>query len=189
MSLITSFSPISGKGARILILGSMPGIKSLEAQQYYAHPQNQFWKLMGDLVGAGRDLPYKQRLKILKEKNIAVWDVFQCCIRPGSLDSKITNETVNDFPAFFKKHPHITHVFFDSGKAEEAFHRLAMPLLEQNSFVFSPRKRGFYKVENSCLRGKCRNLYLHRIPSPSPTHAGMKYEAKLKEWKKILKAI
>ena len=165
MTRIQSFPPIAAKDAKILILGTMPGIKSLEAQQYYAHPQNQFWKLMGDLVGAGRDLPYKERLKILKEKKIAVWDVFQCCIRPGSRDSAISDEVVSDFPTFFKKHPHITHVFFDSSKAEHAYNKIVMPQVAH------------------------LNLEYVRVPSPSPAHAVMKYEAKFKEWKKILKAL
>lgn len=67
MTFVSSFPPVSRADARILILGSMPGVRSLEARQYYAHPQNHFWKIMSELVGAGASLPYAQRLKILKE--------------------------------------------------------------------------------------------------------------------------
>jgi double-stranded uracil-DNA glycosylase len=165
MTRIESFPPIAARDARILILGTMPGIKSLKAGQYYAHPQNQFWRLMGDLVGAGRDLPYTERLKILKNKKIAVWDVFRCCIRSGSLDSKITDEVVNDFSKFFEKHPHIAHVFFDSGKAEHAYNKIVLPQVTHLSLKYI------------------------RIPSPSPAHASIKYEQKLKAWRQILKVL
>ena len=107
MSLAQSFPPVADSSARVLILGSMPGAASLTAHQYYAHPRNAFWRIMGDLIGAGPDLPYAQRLERLKAAGIALWDVIAECHRPGSLDSAIVGESVvaNDFSAFFGRAP------------------------------------------------------------------------------------
>lgn len=104
---LCAFPPIIGKNPHTLILGTMPGAKSLFHDQYYAHPQNQFWRLMGDIYGATPDLAYNERLKILKEHGIAVWDVLQSCVREGSMDSDIKHATPNDFSIFFKKYPSI----------------------------------------------------------------------------------
>jgi TDG/mug DNA glycosylase family protein len=84
---IQGFAPISRPDARVLILGSMPGVKSLEAGEYYAHKDNAFWRIMGELFDAGWEKPYRERVRVLNDKGIAVWDVLQTCIRTGSLDS------------------------------------------------------------------------------------------------------
>ena len=99
--LVGCFPPVAGNDATVLILGSMPGKESLKQHQYYAHPQNAFWKIMGELVGAHPDLPYPQRLHALTNARIALWDVLETCERQGSLDSDIQNETANDFASFF----------------------------------------------------------------------------------------
>jgi len=88
-SIVTSFPPIAKPSASILILGSMPGIASLEATQYYAHPRNAFWPIMADLYGFEVTLPYPARIEALKAANVALWDVLQQCERQGSLDSAI----------------------------------------------------------------------------------------------------
>ena len=82
--VVHSFEPVADENARVLVLGSMPGLKSLQAGQYYAHPQNRFWPFMGQLVGAGPDLPYPERCRRLARAGIALWDVLSCCERPGS---------------------------------------------------------------------------------------------------------
>lgn len=158
MPRIHSFPPVADKHATTLILGSMPGKESLKQQQYYAHPQNAFWKIMGDLVGAHPALPYVERLQHLKNSGIALWDVLHSCERKGSLDSDILQEAPNDFAAFFQRHPHITRVFFNGAKAEQSFNR------------FVQRKQ------------KLPPLEFVRLPSTSPAHAGMRYEEKLKVW-------
>ena len=119
-----SFAPVSNADARILILGSIPGRRSLERNQYYALPQNAFWRIMGELAGAGIPVPYEKRLRILESSGIALWDVLASCERRGSsLDAHIRNETANDFESFFKKHPHIKRIFFNGGKAEQSFRK------------------------------------------------------------------
>lgn len=162
MTILYSFPPIADAQARVLILGTMPGAASLEAGQYYAHPRNLFWPIMGELFGAGLDLPYAERLRILKAKHIAVWDVFAACVRAGSLDSAITQEVVNDFPAFFAAHPLIRLVVFDSGTAETAFNKIVRPTLAH------------------------LNLSYARVPSPSPAHAALSFEQKLERWRGVL---
>lgn len=159
MTIIRSFPPIVSGKDRVLILGSMPGVASLEANQYYAHPRNAFWPIMGELFGAGLELPYKQRIRILNEAGVALWETLQACVRPGSLDASITDEVPNDFVKFFKKHPAITHVFFNGAHADQAFRRHVAPTLPDRGQVFV------------------------RLPSTSPAHAGMNFKKKLEVWR------
>ena len=161
-NLIKAFPPILGSNPHTLILGTMPGGKSLKANQYYAHPQNQFWKLMGDIYGAGLLLPYDKRVKVLKDKGVAVWDVVQTCTRKGSLDSDIKNEIPNDFEEFFNTHPSIKLVVFDSLTAEKIYNRRVLLTLT-------------------------KKLRYMRVPSPSPANARMSYAVKLSLWSEVLR--
>lgn len=163
MSLIRGFPPIADASARILILGSMPGEESLRADQYYAHPRNAFWKLMGDLFDAGPELPYTQRTRQLKKSGVALWDVLASCVRKGSLDSAISADsiTANDFRTFFAGHRNITRVFFNGAKAEYSFQRHVMPGLPALSLQFM------------------------RLPSTSPAHAARSYTQKRTAWRAI----
>ena len=159
------FPPIVGARSRLLILGSLPGQKSLQMQQYYAHPQNAFWKLIEQLFGASSPQPYTRRVKILTDHGIALWDVLAAAERPGSLDSSIVHATAraNDFAAFLRSHPHIRRVFFNGRKAEEMYRRFVLPGLGSE----------FEELSYECL------------PSTSPAHAGMTFTKKLAAWKKI----
>src|SRR5215467_5997853 len=121
MSRVQSFPPIVSQQSKLLILGSMPGEASLKAGQYYAHPRNAFWHIMGELFGAGPSLPYEERVERLQSVGVALWDTRQFCSRPGSLDASITEDVPNNFSALFAKYPNITHVFFNGRKAEAAF--------------------------------------------------------------------
>jgi double-stranded uracil-DNA glycosylase len=166
---VESFSWISTKDARVLILGTVPSLKSMAAKQYYAHPQNMFWPILGKLFGMPVD-SWEQRQAVIRENHLALWDVLKSCERTGSLDTRIDDKTieVHDFAAFFKKHPHITHVFFNGQKAEKEFHRRVLPTL--------PEK----------LRER---LVLERVPSTSPAMATMSKAKKLNGWKVIVHAL
>jgi TDG/mug DNA glycosylase family protein len=111
MNRVKSFPPIVSEKSKVLVLGSMSGEVSLKARQYYAHPRNEFWRIMGELFGAGPALPYEERVLRLESVGVALWDSLRACVRPGSLDALIADGVVNDFPAFFAKHPGITDVF------------------------------------------------------------------------------
>lgn len=156
------FAPVCNAESRILILGSMPGKESLRQNQYYAHPQNAFWKIMGELIGAHPDLPYAQRLAILKSSGIALWDVLASCERESSLDADIRAETANDFSAFFARHAHLSAVCFNGGKAEQSFKKWVSDKRALPPLVFQ------------------------RLPSTSPAHARMPYADKLQAWRTAL---
>ena len=159
------FPAISGLDAETLLLGSLPGQRSLAMQQYYAHPQNAFWKLIAAIFDGEGELPYARRVKLLKANRIALWDVLAAAERPGSLDSSIVHASAlaNDSGAFYRAHLRIRRVFFNGRKAEEMYRRLVLPGL--------PRE--FDGLEYGCL------------PSTSPAHAGMTFAKKLDAWNKI----
>ena len=163
MRHVQSFAPIETADARILILGSMPGEASLRPGQYYAHPRNLFWRIMGELLGTDPGSPYEQRIQALKSARIALWDVLYSCRRKGSLDSNIDHESLvpNDFAAFFLSHPQITRVFFNGTKAEQCYRKHMQPVT------------GIESIE-----------YL-RLPSTSPANASLSYERKLDAWRAI----
>lgn len=123
MAKCKSFSPSVNNKSKILILGSMPGVKSLTEQQYYAHPQNRFWKLMA-LICNNKDLSnkdYQEKLNILLEHGIALWDVIKSCDRAGSLDTDIKNEVPNDIERLLTKYPNIKKNFLNGNKSYTAF--------------------------------------------------------------------
>jgi hypoxanthine-DNA glycosylase len=126
---IYSFPPVIGAHPKTLILGSMPGVLSLEKGQYYAHPRNHFWPLMQEILGVPAVLPYAQRLAALKENHIALWDVLQSCQRQGSLDGAIKEEVPNDFESLFSCYPDIRKVILNGGKAEASFRKKVLPTL------------------------------------------------------------
>ena len=162
--LLEGFPAIADANARVLILGSMPGEASLEAAQYYAHPRNAFWWIMGELFGAGLDVAYPERGRILKRNGVAVWDVLKHCHREGSLDTAIeANSCVhNDFESFFQMHQKIHVVFFNGGEAEKQFRRHVLP--------------GLVDAPSNPLR-------YHRLPSTSPANARLTREQKLEAWR------
>lgn len=164
MSRVFCFEPIEGTASNVLILGSMPGKLSLATGQYYAHPRNAFWTIMGELVGAHPGLPYTDRMNRLRGSGVALWDVLASCVRTGSLDSAIQAESAvpNDFKAFFLGHPDITRVFFNGAKAEQCFMKYVRPSLE-SAFL----------------------QYL-RLPSISPANAGITYGQKLLAWQAVI---
>jgi double-stranded uracil-DNA glycosylase len=164
MATVRSFEPVAQRDARVLILGSMPGIVSLEQNQYYAHPRNLFWPIMGELFGAGPALPYKKRLHILQAHGVALWDVVKQCYRPGALDSDIEEASIiaNDFTSFFAAHQEIRRIYFNGSKARQAFIKYVSP--------------GLTGLEN---------IELIRLPSTSPANASIPAGKKLEDWRQI----
>ena len=128
-----SFAPSINNNSEVLILGSMPGIKSLAEQQYYAHPQNRFWRVMGHLCNEPKlsEFDYDLKLKILLKNNIALWDTIKTCKRFGSLDSDIQNETPNDIRSLLKKYPNIKTICLNGTKSYSAFKKYFPDLLEK----------------------------------------------------------
>jgi hypoxanthine-DNA glycosylase len=167
MSRVRSFPPAAGPGAKALILGSMPGAASLAAGQYYAHPRNLFWPIMTELLGASGPLPYEARLRLLRRAGIALWDVLESCVRPGSSDSDIERATMrpNAVASFLRARPSIKYVFFNGSKAEECFRRYVLPSLPPGS-----------------------GIKYARLPSTSPAHAALSRRRKLAAWKTALEA-
>ncbi len=139
----------------------MPGAASLRAKQYYAHPHNAFWRIMGELTGAGPDKPYDHRVRILNKRRFAVWDVLASCVRPGSLDSDISEEVPNDFEAFFAAHRRIERVGLNGGKAAAAFRKYA-------------------------ARHCPPHVVVTVLPSTSPAHAARSFDVKCEIWRTAL---
>jgi TDG/mug DNA glycosylase family protein len=163
------FPPIATPDARVLILGSLPGQVSLARRQYYAQPQNAFWRIMGALVGAGPDLSYEERALRLQRERVALWDVCKAARREGSLDAAIDLASVvsNDFPAFFATHPQVSRVFTNGGTATRLYRRLVLPQLPT----------------------PWQALPLQPLPSTSPAHASMRFEQKLAHWQAVADAL
>ena len=168
MTTLYSFAPIVDQNAEILILGSMPGQASLDAGQYYAHPQNAFWRILGELLDFDPAvISYTEKTNALRSTRIALWDVLQSCRRQGSLDSsiEIQSQTVNDFQTFFQEYSRIRSVFFNGGKAESCFKRF---VLKEN------------------IPGLMQRVKLVRLPSTSPANAALSYAHKRDQWHRML---
>jgi hypoxanthine-DNA glycosylase len=127
------FDAIAAPDARVLILGSLPSVVSLERAQYYAHSRNSFWWIMGKLVGAGPDLAYEDRTLQLTKSGIALWDVCHSAERAGSSDAKIQLKTLeaNNFRTFFSTHPRIQLICFNGQPADKLFRSKVVPLLTE----------------------------------------------------------
>ena len=157
-SQLTGLAPVIAPDTRILILGSFPGAASLAAQQYYAHPRNQFWKLVGALIGEDLySLPYADRLPRLLAHRFGLWDVLAACEREGSLDSAIRNPAANDFERLHRLCPELEMVGFNG----------------QTSGKFAPQfaAQGYRTVV---------------LPSSSPAHMALSFEQKLATWRRLL---
>lgn len=158
--------PIENPAARVLVLGSMPGAASLAARQYYAHPRNLFWPLMGELLGFDPALPYARRLAALKRARIALWDVIGACARVGSLDVRIEADSIvaNDFVGFIARHRALSLICFNGATAAACWRRHVQPTLG----AVPPR----------CVI----------LPSSSPANASIALPAKRAAWRIVAEA-
>lgn len=110
--------PVARADARLLLLGSLPGEASLRAERYYAHPRNQFWRLVGSVIGEDLELlGYPERLERLGAKRIALWDVVHAARREGSLDQRMREVEVRDLPGFVATLPALRAVGFNGAAA------------------------------------------------------------------------
>ncbi|MEQ8206985.1 MAG: DNA-deoxyinosine glycosylase [Woeseia sp.] len=167
VAVSVGFSAVSAPDARLLILGSLPGRPSLAAGEYYAHPRNAFWRIMQDLLQVPRELPYAERLALLLQNRIALWDVLQSSRRNGSLDAAIQHDSasVNDFNAFLRAHAGLRIVALNGKAAGKMFQSRVLPE----------------------LRVDCPETVV--LPSTSPAYAAMPYPEKRRHWSRILDAL
>jgi len=158
--MVSSFSPIIDKNTTRIVVGTMPSVDSLRFSEYYGNPRNQFWKIIFSVFEGGR-LPndYDDKVTTARLHGIGLWDVLASCNREGSLDSNISDESFNDFPALLKRYPNVRTLIFNG----------------QNSYKY------FMKVY-----GQLDGVEYKVMPSTSPANAMKNFEAKLMEWKEAL---
>jgi len=162
MPVVESFEPWIGDAPKLLILGSMPGLRSLQQQCYYAHPRNAFWPILGALTGTDWSGDCAARRRQFERLPLALWDVLRACERAGSLDSAIVADSIrpNAIPELLERHPGIDCILFNGATAERLFRRHLAARIDP-----------------------ARRLELRRLPSTSPAHAGMRFEQKLAAWR------
>jgi hypoxanthine-DNA glycosylase len=160
---LTGLAPVHDVATRILLLGSFPSPASLAAQQYYGHPQNQFWRLVGAILDMPlAALPYPERIEGIRRHGIGIWDVYQSCTRPGALDADIRAGKANDFPALLQQTPQLASLCFNGKTAGKFAPRLA-----------------------ALARAAGRELRTHVLPSSSPAYT-LPFAQKLESWRDSL---
>ena len=156
---LTGLAPVIDARARVLILGSFPSTASLAVQQYYAYPQNQFWRILGAVLGQPlKEMDYPKRIAAVQASGIAIWDVFASCERAGSLDTAIRDAVPNPLATLQKSAPAIRRICFNG--------RMAAKRIREVEAL------GFEAIV---------------LPSTSPAHAGMSFEQKLARWREGLR--
>ena len=160
MTRLVGLPPVIGPGTRLLVLGSFPGVASLRAQQYYGHPQNQFWKILSALWAQDlQALPYEQRLAVVRDRGLGIWDVYAACEREGSLDSAIREAECNDLGRVRRECPQLRAIAHNGGESfRHARHTQAL------------------------------GLPVYRLPSTSPANASWSFERKLAAWREVFEA-
>ncbi len=154
---LVGLAPIVGPETRLVVLGSFPSAASLAAQQYYAHPRNQFWPIVGALLGAPlASLPYAERVAIVRAAGLGIWDVYARCHREGSLDADIEGAEPNDLAALRAGAPALRAIAHNGGESARAMRTTAGMGLE-----------------------------VHRLPSTSPANASWSLERKLAAWREV----
>lgn len=162
MSVCQSFNPIEPACMRVLVLGSMPGVASLNEQAYYAHPRNAFWPIMASLLAVDWPTDYAARYALLQQQPIGLWDVLAQCERAGSLDSAIKTHSIqiNDIAGLVARHSECQAIALNGGKAAALFKR----------YVFPRAPQGFASCQ------------LIELPSTSPANARLSLADKTRIW-------
>lgn len=158
--MLTGLAPLVSRHTRLLILGSFPGVASLQAQQYYGHPQNHFWKIL-HAIWPSSPIPegvgsYQKRSEWLLDRGLGVWDVYAACEREGSLDSSIRQPVVNDFSQILQQCPALEAIAHNGGES-------------------------FKHARHTSLLG----LPVYKLPSTSPANASWSFERKLAAWREV----
>ena len=154
--MLKCFDYIADENSRILILGSMPSVKSLELNQYYAHPQNRFWRVMFAVFGAEFSTDYETRKRLILSGGVALWDTIGECERLGSMDCDIKNARPNDIRGLLNKYPSISRIAANGSKSAETLKK------------FFP------------------DLPFTRLPSTSPANASVSLDRLIAEYKKFI---
>lgn len=155
----SSFPPIADEHIKILILGSLPGDKSLAESEYYAHPRNRFWKVLAEITSSIFPTNYEAKLKMLSENKIGVWDVVQKAQRVGSLDTNILDEVPNNLDEFIANHPNLEIIVFNGSKSQKLYDK-------------------YFKRQP--------NVKYLEMPSTSPANANYTFERLCEKWKEIV---
>ena len=155
------FPPVSDERARVLILGSLPGQRSLQLRQYYGQPRNAFWGIMGRLFNAGPELPYTERTRRLVDSRVALWDV--CGAGARSACPKHASVVTNAFADFLGEHRRIGLICFNGSTAAALYSRIVLPDLPE----------------------PFRDIPIKALPSTSPAHASMSFDEKLSRWSTV----
>jgi len=155
----TSFDPISNSDTTILILGTMPGDKSLELGEYYGHPRNKFWKIISIITENNLPLTYTDKKELLLKTKIGIWDVAHKANRKGSLDSAIEDEEPNDLDNFIARHKNLKVIGFNGTKSQALFDK------------YFDRQSGLKYIS---------------LPSTSPANTGIDFDNICKQWRQIL---
>ena len=165
MPVVQSFDPVIGTNPRVLILGSMPGVASLEAQQYYAHPRNGFWPIMARLFDVEWVEDYAARIEQLRQLPVILWDVLRSCRREGSLDADICSSEFepNAIGRLLDQYDSLRLIAFNGATAEKFFRQQVAPSIPN-----------------------LQRFELLRLPSTSPAHASLNLAQKLELWRVIV---
>lgn len=173
-AISTGLAPVWRSDAKILILGSLPGVASLKAAQYYAHPRNQCWPILGRLFGINPQLDYPAKLMAAQMQGIAFWDLVKSASRQGSLDSAIVSAsmTQNRLIDLLVALPKLKHIVLNGQKAAQLFQQQMKEDLPLKQWLLQAQKNN--------------GLVWHALPSTSPAHAAMSFEQKVECWQQAL---
>jgi TDG/mug DNA glycosylase family protein len=164
-ALLQGLAPVVNERTRVLVLGSFPGVRSLALQQYYAHPQNHFWRILHSIWPDApwpSDDDYAQRCACALAFGVGIWDVYACCEREGSLDTAIRHAQLNDFAALLRRCTALVAIAHNGGESFRHARAVARALSDA---------------------GLRERVVIERLPSTSPANASWSFERKLQAWR------